>query len=252
MTDVALATPARTPTGPVLATYRWLMRTQLIIAAWALLLIAVAATVAIVIVDRVGTVQYSIVGFSRQGIIWLPFSLAIIWAVSYVNVHVAMGLTRRALGRATVLAALSTSAVYAVGCVGLIQVERAVYSAMGWRHVIMDGLAFMRDASQVGLLLGDYVVAAAGGLLCGLLCGAVFYRVGGWWGTLAIPLTVGPVVLIQSGMTADVAWLSGDLAAGTDNGGLARAAISAAILLAVAVAYRAVLRTTPIQPAPLV
>lgn len=252
MTDVALATPARTPIRPVLATYRWLMRTQLVIAAWALLVIAVAATIAIVIVDRVGTVQYSIVGFSRQGIIWLPFSLAIIWAVSYVNVHVAMGLTRRALGRATILAALSTSAVYALGCVGLIQVERAVYSAMGWRHVIMDGLAFMPDTSQVGLLLGEYVVTAAGGLLGGLLCGIVFYRVGGWWGTLAIPVTVGPVVFFQSGMGADVAWLDGSLAVGTVGGGLARTAVGVVVLLVVAVAYRTVLRTTPVPPAPLV
>lgn len=249
MTTIAVATDSRL-TSPVNATYRCIMRTHLRLAAWALGIVLVAATVVIVAIDRFGTVQSSVVGFARQGVIWFPFSLAIMLAVGYVNVHVAMGLTRRALSRASVLAVLSTSAVYAVGVVGLIQLERAVFAAMGWQHVIIDDLAF--DTSQVGLLLGEYVIAAAAGQLCGLLCGIVYYRVGGLWGTLALPLTVGPVILVPSGMGADVAWLTGDLAVGTAGGGLIRAAVCVVLLAGVAAAYHLVLRSTPLRTAPLV
>jgi hypothetical protein len=251
MTTVALDADTRA-ISPVNATYRCIMRTHLRLALWALAFVLVAATMAIVALDRFGTVQNSVVGFARQGLIWFPFSLAIMVAVGYVNVHVAMGLTRRALGVASVLAALSTSAVYAVGVVGLIQLERAVFAGMGWRHVIIDELAFVHDTSQIGLLLGENFIAASAGQLCGLLCGIVYYRVGGWWGTLALPLTVGPVILVQSGMSADVPWLTGDLAVGTAGGGLVRAAVCVVLLAVVAAAYHLVLRSTPLRTAPLV
>jgi hypothetical protein len=251
MTAVARATDTRL-SGPVNATYRCIMHTHLPLALWALGFVLVAATMGIVAVDGFGTVQNSVVGFARQGVIWFPFSLAIMLAVGYVNVHVAMGLTRRALSKASVLAVLSTSAVYAVGVVGLIQVERAVFAGMGWRHVIIDDLAFVNDTSQVGLLLGEYLIGAAAGQLCGLLCGIVYYRVGGWWGTLALPLTVSPVILVQAGMGVDVPWLTGDLAVGTAGGGLVRAAVCVVLLAAVAAAYHLVLRSTPVRTAPLV
>lgn len=234
------------------ATARGMLRSQWSVARWALLTLVVVATVAVALLASFGTPSTSVVGFARQGVIWFPFSMAIAVIVGFVNVHVAMGQTRQALGRASVVVAVAMSVMYAVAVVGLIQVERAVYAAAGWQHVIVDDLAFVSDSSQVGLLLGEYLVAAAAGQLCGLLCGIVYYRWGGLRGTLALPLTVGPVVLVQAGMSADVSFLTGDLAVGTAGGGALRGAVAVAVLAVVAVAFQWVLRTTPIRNAPLV
>ncbi len=234
------------------ATYRGMLRSQWSVARWAFLTVVVLAGVAVALLAAFGTPEVSVVGFARQGLIWFPFSMAIAVIVGFVNVHVAMGQTRRALGRAAVLTAVTLAVVYAAGLVAVLQAERAVYAVAGWEHVILDDLAFVSDTSQVGLLFGEYLVAAAAGQLCGLLCGLVYYRYGGLRGTLALPLTVGPVVLVQAGLSADVPFLAGDLAVGTVGGGLARAALAVLVLAAVALAFQLILRTTPIRTAPVV
>jgi len=258
VTDAAATTArADAPHGspaarPLWGSYRWLLRVHLRSAVGALVVLVVAATVGIVAVDRLGTVTNSVVGFARQGVIWFPFSLSIILVIAHLPVHVQMGLPRWVLGRVTVLVALTMSVFYAVTVVAILQLERWVYGLAGWEHRIVDDLTFVHDTSQVGLLLGEYFFAAAAGQLCGLLCGLVYYRVGGWWGTLALPLTVGPVILVQSGMSADVAFLDGDLAVGTAGGGLLRAVVATLVLALVVLGYRAVLRSTPVRTAPVV
>lgn len=233
-------------------TYRGMLRTHWTVARWALGIVAVVAAGAVVVVANVGTPENSMVGFARQGLIWFPFSMALIVIVGYVNVHVAMGQTRRALARASVLAALTLSVAYALAIVAMLQLERGVYALEGWHHVVLDESAFVRDTSQVGLLLLQYLLAAAAGHLCGLLCGIVYYRVGGWWGTLALPLTVGPIAAVQAVMAVDVPFLTGALATDAVGGALIRGTVSAAILAVVVLAFVRILRTTPIRTAPLV
>jgi len=243
--------PVRTVAGPVRGTYRMLLLSNLRPARWALGLIVVIAAIVIAAIARFGEVETSVVAFVRQGVIWFPFSLALVLVITHLPVHVAMGLTRRSLGRATLLVTLTTSALYAVAVVALLQLERAVYHLAGWAHRLPDDFVLAADGSQVGLLLGEYFVVAAAGQLCGLFCGVVYYRLGGWWGTLALPLTVGPVFLVI-GLGGDLAGLPENLAAGTVGGSLVRGALLAGVLAAVALGYRAVLRTTPIQSVPLV
>ena len=252
MTDAPAPNPVTPAPNALWGSYRWLLRVNLRSGVGAVIVVAAAAVVAIVAIDRIGTVTNSVVGFARQGVIWFPFSLAIILGIAHLPVHVQMGLTRRVLGAVTVLVSLTMSAFYAVTVVGLIQLERWVFHLAGWPHAIVDDANFVHDSSQVGLLLGEYFFAALSGQLCGLLCGLVYYRVGGWWGTLALPLTVGPVILVQAGMNADVAVLDDSLAAGTAAGGLLRVVIAALVLALVVVGYRAVLRSTPIRTAPVV
>lgn len=237
---------------PAVLAYRSLVRMHWSVARWAILSLAVVAVVAVVLLAVLGTPENSVVGFARQAVIWFPFSMAIALVVGYVNVHVALGQTRRALARGAVLSVVTMSAVYAVAVVGLIQAERAVYAAAGWRHLILDDLGLVSDSSQVALLLAEYLVAAGSGQLCGLLCGLVYYRYGGWWGTVALPLTVGPIILVQAGMSVDVPFLTGGLAVGTSGGGVVRTALAVVVLAAVAVAFGRILRTTPIRTAPIV
>lgn len=237
---------------PVAVVCRGLLRGHWSVGRWAFPVIAVAATLVIVVWAAIGTPTTSIVGFSRQGMMWFPFSLSIAIAVGQVNVHVAMGRTRRTLGRAAVLAALVMSVVYAVGLVVLMQVERGVYAVAGWQHVIVDQLTFVSDTSQVGLLVGEYLVTTATAQLSGLLCGITYYRFGGWVGTLSLPLTVGPVLLVLAGVSADVPFLSGDLAVGTVGGGALRAVVVVVVLAAVVVAFQRILRSTPVRTAALI
>ena len=236
----------------VATTFRGLMRGQLRIAAWALLVVVVAAALTLTVLAIVRPPDYSVVGFARQGVIWFPFSLAIGIAVGQVNVQVGMGRTRRTLSRATTLAALVMSVVYAAGVVGLIQVERGLYAVVGWEHRILDDLGLVNDSAQLGGLLAGYLVAAASGQLCGLLCGLVYYRSGAWWGTLTLPLTVGPIVLLQVVLSADLPFLNGGLELGTAGGSLARGGVVVAVLALVALAFDRVLRGTPLRTAPLV
>ncbi len=231
---------------------RGLLRGQWSVGRWAFPVIAVAAAIAIVVWASIGEPTKSIVGFSRQGMVWFPFSLSIAIAAGQVNVHVAMGRTRRALGRAAVLVALAMSVVYALGLVVLVQVERGVYAVAGWHHVISDGMTFASDTSQVGLLFGEYLVTTAVAQLCGLLCGITYYRYGGWVGTLSLPLTVSPVLLVLAGMGAEASFLSGDLAVGTVGGGAVRAAVAVVVMAAVIVAFQRILRGTPLRTAPLI
>ena len=232
--------------------FRGLMRGQLRVAAWTLLVVAVATALTLTVLAILRPPDYSVVGFARQGVIWFPFSMAIAIAVGQVNVQVGMGRTRRAFGRAALLAALAMSAVYAGGVVGLIQVERGLYAVVGWEHRILDDLGLVNDSTQVGGLLAGYLVAAASGQVCGLLCGLVYYRSGGWWGTLTLPLTVGPIILLQVLLSAELPFLAGDLALGTAGGALVRAGVVLVVLALVAFSFQRVLRGTQIRTAPLV
>lgn len=238
--------------GSVATALRGLLRGQLTIAGWALLVLVASAALTITVLAVVRPPDYSIVGFARQGVIWFPFSLAIAVAVGQPNVQVGMGRTRRAFGRAAVLAALAMSVVYAVGVVGLIELERALYAVVGWEHAILDDLGLVSDSTQIGALLAGYLVAAGSGQLCGLLCGLVYYRFGGWWGTLTLPLTVGPIILIQIVLSADLAFLGDGFALGTTSGNLARTGVVLVLLALVAVAFERIVRGTQIRTASIV
>ena len=244
----ASALPRRTASAEA-ATYRWLMGAHLRSARWALGVYVFGSVVGIVGVNHFWQIEGSVVAFGRQGLIWFPFSMAIVLLAAHLPVHVQMGRTRRVLGRATVNAALTMAACYAVAIVAVMQAERALYAWQGWPHAILDQNVFAADSSQVGLVLGEYLVASSAGLLCGHLVGIVYYRVGGWWGTLALPLTVGPILLLQVAMSTDFAFLDGDLGVGTAGGWLVRAAAALVVLGAVVVAYRLVLRGTPVRTA---
>ena len=182
---------------PTLHTVRHLARRQAEVAVWFFGILILAATLAVVVWDRIGTVDQSIVQFARQGaMIWFPFSLAVITATTYLGVHVASGMTRRAFASASLIVAVGTAAGYAAVLTALLQTERLVFAVLGMEHGVAVGSALFTDSSQVGLIALDFLGVILAGQLSGLLCGVVYYRAGGWWGTVALPLTVGPVFLV--------------------------------------------------------
>ena len=80
----------------------------------------------------------------------------------------------------------------------------------------------------------------------------MYYRSGGWWGTLTLPLTVGPVILIQVVLSAELAFLGEGFELGTTSGNLARTGVVVALLALVALAFERIVRGTQIRTASIV
>ncbi|HRA50188.1 hypothetical protein [Actinotalea sp.] len=228
--------PAR---SSVAVTTRWLLRQHLRVALWAVIIALMAVTVAVVMVDRYGTVDISIVQFARQGFVWFPFSMAIMMSAGFLNVHVASGLTRRSLGRASVVVGVGLAGFYAVVMTAALQLERAVFGARGWAHQLTDGAPVVADTSQIGWILVDLGLLFTAAQLSGLLVGISYYRLGPWWATLALPLTVGPVLVVTPILTTS---LLDPLSM------LARVPVAVALLVLTAAAYLVLLRRCPVRP----
>jgi len=219
--------------GQVWPTARWLLGRSLFLALWFWGIVVVAVAAATVVVAVVGQPQVSILAFARQGAIWFPFAMFIGVSTGYLPVHVATGLTRRSFALGSVVAAAVTALVYGGAFSVLLVVERAVYGALGWDWQFFDDLtAGAGPSTFVPASLLTYLVAYVSGLLVGM----AYQRGGGWWGTLTLPLTVGPILLVSALFAADAGpfatddWLGG--------GGLSTAVrVVASLLVAAAMAF---------------
>lgn len=166
--------------------------------------IMLAITIAVpFVIARFTEVEASTLWYARQSAIWFPFSIMIGVAAAYLPVHVAGGMTRRTYVRGSVLAAVGLAGIFAVAGALLLLAERTWYQAVGWGWRLEDGWS---DAGG-----GLWPVALAMFLtflvadLSGLLVGSVYAAGGGWWGTLTLPLTVGPTVVMMTLMSGSTA-----------------------------------------------
>lgn len=192
-----------------------------------------------------GRLDAAVILYSRQGAIWFPFAQAVVVVVAYLRVHVAAGMTRRAFARATLVVGIGTGLAYAVVLTALAALERELHDAAGWGWRVADAV-LADEASPAGLLLAELATVCVVANVSGLLVGAVYLRAGGWWGTLALPLTAGPVVGVLTLLTG---------LGGTPPGRFSWAAATPVLLAAVlltavaAAAYLAVLTRTPVRAA---
>lgn len=227
--------------GPVDLTARWYLYTQVRVARWFWGIGSLGVAVAIAVYATVAdTVDTSVVQYAMQAAIWFPFSVFIGLTLAYLPVHVSSGLTRRTLVRGSLLAALGTTAVYGAGFAALLMLEKAVYSAFGW-HWAIGGVApgAAATAGYVGATTATFLVANVSGLLLGM----VYLRCGGWWGTLMLPVTAGPVVVL----TGLLAQQTGPWGSGTT--GLLRTSLLAVVIAAVmAVVYDRLARGARVPP----
>ena len=193
---------ARRPTrSSVRATTTWLLWINLYLAAWAWGMAIVVVAGALVVIDQVGEVNNSVMAFARQGAIWFPFSVLIAITAAYLPVHVAAGLTRRSLALGSLLAAAGLALVYGAVFTGLLIVERAVFGAFGWQWRIVEG--FSPDSTDVAAMFVSSTLLFLVAYVSGLLVGMSYQRLGGWWGTLALPLTAGPILLVSAVLAQD-------------------------------------------------
>ncbi|WP_421743111.1 hypothetical protein [Cellulomonas sp.] len=187
---------ARAPrVSSVRATAQWLLMMHLYLAAWAWGIAIVVVTLAIVAINTVGEVENSVLSFARQGAIWFPFAVFIAITAAYLPVHIAAGLTRRSLAAGSILAAVGTGIAYGLVYNGLLLVERAVFGAMGWQWRVLEGMS--PDTADPLAIATSTTLTFVVAYLSGLLVGITYQRAGGWWGTLALPLTVGPILVVS-------------------------------------------------------
>ncbi|MBO3083128.1 hypothetical protein [Cellulomonas fengjieae] len=188
---------ARRPTrSSVRVTATWLLWMNLYLATWFWGLVVVVATGALLVINQFGEVNNSVLAFARQGAIWFPFSVLIGVTAAYLPVHVATGLTRRSLALGSLVAAASMAVVYGVVFTGLLIVERTVFDALGWRWRFLEGLS--PENAGAGTLLVSSTMLFLVAYVSGLLVAICYQRGGGWWGTLTLPLTAGPIVLVSA------------------------------------------------------
>jgi hypothetical protein len=160
---------------------------------WGLVLVVVVALP--FVIDSVGDVGTSILWFARQSGVWFPFSVLIGVATTYPPVHVASGMTRRSYVRGALVAVVVTAVVFALLMAGGLMAERAWYGAVGWEWSLQDQGWFDPDVT-FGSLLVAYTATFLVAYVSGLVVGTVYAVAGGWWGTLTLPLTAGPSLLM--------------------------------------------------------
>lgn len=187
--------------GAVDLTARWFLfgQTRLARWFWSLAVVVTVGWIAALAVpsDRTapGQTTSSVVGYMWQAAMWLPFSVFIGLSLVYLPVHVAAGLTRRTLARGALVAAVGTAALYGGAFAALFLAERAVYGALGWTWQFAD---LSPDSATVAAFLVAMAVMFLVAYVSSLLVAMVYLRGGGWWGTLTLPVTVGPFVVLSS------------------------------------------------------
>lgn len=232
---------------------QWLRATQwlftrtffLMFLAWALVVVVV--TVVLAIVGRnVDTVQMSGFAISHHGLLWFPFSIAIMMATTYLPLHVAAGMTRRSFIRAALLAQVGIGVLNAVFSTVALLLERWIYDRLGWVHGQTDDTnltVFAGGELTYGLGLALLFASA---MVSGLLVGAAYLRAGAWWGTLALPLTLLPILVTTLVGLGEHQWRpwSITLADHWPGGGPLSAVV---VLLAGAVCFGLLVRRIPIE-----
>jgi hypothetical protein len=186
---------------------RWLMGANLFLMACAWTLAVVVIVVVLFAVSRATVPGMSAAGVSHHGMLWFPFSIAVMLTVSYLPLHVANGMTRASFAKASVLVNLVVGALNATVTILALLLEREIYHRLGWFHGETQDSGL--EVLHAGVL--PYGVGLAlmftSGMLSGLLVGAVYYRMGGWWGTIALPLSLAPLLVTSLiGLDRETQW----------------------------------------------
>lgn len=186
-------------TRPTVRGARLVLRGQLAIWGWFWLTLAVVATGIVTVTVRVAEVQHSIWNYLGAAPRWFGFTMVLLLVSAFLGPLVAQGLTRRAVVAVVAVDAVVTAVVLTACWTLGHAVETVVFRAQGWPTLVVDHL--YTDGAQLGLVVLETLPTLLTYGASGALVGAVYYRAGGWWGTLALPLTLAPVVLTEALLT---------------------------------------------------
>ncbi len=201
------------------------------------------------VVDRFGGHIGSIYSGVAQAPRWFLFVMAIIVVAEGLGPHVAHGLTRRTFVAQHTAGLAVVAVVFGVLSLAVTLLERWFFDRLGWPHETVYGSHPVPTEPWAAVLL-DHTLLLAVFALSGLAVGAVYYRWRGWIGTLALPLTVGPVVVAAAALphvdSTDTATIT-RLDTLPYGAGLAVAVVVGALFLATA---HLALRGAPVRKSP--
>lgn len=246
MTSTAPSTISATPRSP-----QWRRATRIMLriglehAAWAWALAIVVVAAILFTISRFIEPQMSAVQFTYHAALWYQFAMVITAFMSYAGAHVANGLTRRSFIRATLIVAGATAIAYAAVITLLLLVEERIYRQLGWYHGLSNIDGEVLASGTWPYVWGALLIFAVGNL-SGLLVAASYYRLGGWWGTVCLPLTLAPLLLVSVfAMDHEVQWTPWDLTTGVL--GAASSVLAAGVIAAGVYAYYRLVRSMPIS-----
>lgn len=160
--------------------------------------IAIAATFGIsLLVGHYGGTPLSVLSTAVQGPRWYLFVMLLVIVLASIGPSVAHGMTRRSFTRQVCTGAVLAALGYGLVASLVHAAERALFLTRGWDHVAAYGRRAV-PAGPWALVAVDHAVVLATFALSGVAVAAVFYRWGGWAGTLALPVTAGPVLVVPA------------------------------------------------------
>ncbi|SDG67548.1 hypothetical protein SAMN05421505_106219 [Sinosporangium album] len=216
----------------------------MVAAFWALLV----AVVGLIILGMhtFGTVSASVWDDLASGFPqWALLGTGVVMLRVFLPMHVGHGRTRREFTWHTTLFIVAFTGALAVLLAAGYWLEKALYGAVGWPHMI-DPHRFFTDGGQFGLIVWEFWCVLPVWMISGVCLSAAFYR------SVNIGLAVVPVALLfavfggSGNGTIGVPFVDTALPA-QDVSGLASSALSAAVFaLGVALAW-ALIRDIPIR-----
>lgn len=210
--------------------------------AWAVALVVIAAI--LFTISRFIVPQMSAVQFAYHGALWYQFAMVIVVFIGYAGVHVANGMTRRSFLRGSLIAAGGTAMAYAAVITLLLLVEERIYRQLDWYHGLSNIDGEVLASGTWPYVWGALLIFLVGNL-SGLLVAASYYRFGGWWGTVCLPLTLAPLLLISVfAMDHEVQWTPWDVT--TDVLGAASPVLAVVVIAASVYAFYRLVRRMPI------
>lgn len=186
--------PASSSSAPSRAVFSKTVTQCAWLALWLWPIVIVISLGVPLVVDRFGGHTGSIYAGVSQGPRWFLFAMGIVVVAEGLGPHVALGLPRRSFARQLAAGLLVVAAIYGVLSFAVTLLERWFFERLDWPLLTVYGQHPV-PTEPWSLVLVDHAVLLAVFAVSGLAVGAVYYRCGGWIGTLALPLTVGPVLL---------------------------------------------------------
>ncbi|HLR95345.1 MAG TPA: hypothetical protein VK053_12510 [Jiangellaceae bacterium] len=137
---------------------------------------------------------------------YFPLAIGIMIPTAFMLTELSLGVTRRDFAIGASAFALVVGLVMAALMAGGLLVEGPIFDAIGLEHGFnMNHVAERPD--QVELVLLEYTIAVTAHVLTGWLIGVTYWHTGGVTGTILLPLTVLPGVLVDG--TFNTGWVSG-------------------------------------------
>lgn len=238
-----------TPVHPTRATASTMLWSWLVTLPWYAGIVVVLIAAQAVIASRTGS-DGQIMQGAAYGARWYAFSVAIGLAMMLIEPSIAHGVTRRELWLGVTTAVLIAAVALTVVVMAGFYAEGLVADVIGYDRG-QDYLPPLADPFASPLVAAaGYAVTYAVHLTSGVLVAVVYYRVGGWYGTLLLPLTVGlPLSVPQAALGTDwgpplLSWLGLDWTPAV----AWTLVVCAATAAATTAAHYLVVRAMPVKP----